>query len=347
MIHAEGADRLACALTPYFLAAPRVVLLAVSGGPDSTALMHAAASAAPKTSLAVATVDHGLRPDSVREAEDVGRLAEALGLGHTVLRWSTRPRGGLQAQARAARYRLLAAHAAAIGADLVLTAHTADDQAETVLMRLVAGSGPRGLAGMARERPLSGGIRLARPFLDIPKAELVAYCEANALPFATDPSNTNDRFTRARLRALMLPLSAEGLTRERLTRLANRLARDETALSRAARDLLDTATRPGAVGTLALDGGSLLAAPEAITLRMLDHAIASLQPDAQRATPHRLERLERLVLDDLLPALAQGTRVRRTLRGTLVETTPAGLVVIALAPPRRSPGTAARAVTTR
>nr|WP_281381150.1 tRNA lysidine(34) synthetase TilS [Methylobacterium brachythecii] len=329
---------MARALAPYLFvdSAPRLVLLAVSGGPDSTALMYAAASGAPERSLAVATVDHALRPDSTREAENVGQLARRLGLRHAILTWDTRPRGGIQAGARAARYRLLASHAAEIGASLVLTAHTADDQAETVLMRLMAGSGPAGLAGMARERVLGAGIRLARPFLDIPKAELVDYCRANALSFVHDPSNADDRFTRARLRTLMPSLAAEGLTRERLMRLADRLARDEAALSRGARDLLEAARRPAVPSAFALDGAALLAASEAITLRALDRAIESVQPDPRRATPRRLERLERLVFDGLLPALSQGTRLRRTLRGTLVEVAPAGLVTIALAPPRRS-----------
>lgn len=335
MFSGEGVgDRLARALAPY-LTSPDGILLAVSGGPDSTALMHAAASAGSDVAIAVATVDHGLRPEAAVEAEAVGERAEELGLRHSILRWETPSRGGIQAAARAARYRLLAAHATAIGACLVLTAHTADDQAETVLMRLIAGSGPAGLAGMRRERPLFDGIRLARPFLDLPKADLVAYCEEHALPFVTDPSNVDDRFARARLRSLLPLLATEGLTPERLTRLAERLARDEAALLRAAADLLDAARCPSALGSLALDGGKLLAAPEALVLRVLDLALEAVQPDPQHTVPRRLERLERLVLDALLPALAKGERLRRTLRGAVVEAAPDGTIRIAPAPPRR------------
>ncbi|WP_283206677.1 ATP-binding protein, partial [Methylobacterium gnaphalii] len=181
---------------------------------------------------------------------------------------------------------------------------------------------------------LAEGIRLARPFLDMSKAELIAYCAANALPYVHDPSNADDRFTRARLRSLMPRLRAEGLTPERLTRLAERLARDEAALVRKARDLFDAARRPAAIGTIAFDGRPLLAAPEALTLRVLEQAIEAVQSDPQRATPRRLERLERLVLGSLLPALDQGACLRRTLRGTVVEATAAGLVLVAPAPPR-------------
>ncbi|MET0257425.1 MAG: tRNA lysidine(34) synthetase TilS [Methylobacterium sp.] len=331
-------DRLARALAPYLLpvqAPAGRILLAVSGGPDSTALLHAAARLGSAVSLAVATVDHGLRPEAAGEAEAVGQRARELGLSHTTLRWETRPRGGIQAAARAARYRLLAAHASEIGAHRVLTGHTADDQAETVLMRLIAGSGPTGLAGMRRERTLAEGIRLARPFLDLPKAELVAYCETHGLSFVTDPANADIRFARARLRALAPLLAGEGLTTERLTRLAERLARDETALSRAAAGLLDTSRRPSAAGTLALDGPGLLAAPEALALRVLDLALEAVQPASARAVPRRLERLERLVLDALLPALARGEPLRRTLRGVLVEAASDGTIRVVPAPPRR------------
>lgn len=344
MIFSGDGDRLARALAPYLTPDPAAaggVLLAVSGGPDSTALLHAAATAGGGIALAVATVDHGLRLEAAGEAEAVAELAKTLGLRHSTLRWETQPQGGIQAAARAARYRLLAAHAAEIGARLVLTAHTADDQAETVLMRLIAGSGPAGLAGMRRQRPLAESIRLARPFLGLPKADLVAYCEAHALPFLRDPSNADDRFARTRLRSLMPRLAAEGLTAERLTRLAGRLARDEAALAQAAAGLLDTARRPASPGTLILDGRALLAAPEALALRVLDLALEAVQPDPRRTVPRRLERLERLVLDALLPALAQGLRLRRTLRGTVVDVMPDGAVVLAPAPPRRPSGQAA------
>ena len=207
------------------------LVLAVSGGPDSTALMVLAARwrkrhrRAPK--LIAVTVDHGLRPEARREAAAVKRLAARLGVAHRVLRWTgAKPTTGLQEKAREARYRLIAAAAGRARAACVLTAHTIDDQAETVLIRLTRASGLTGLAGMARVRPLflpapaaranarpghpgpAASVFLVRPFLEIPKSRLVATLRAAGIPCADDPSNRDPRFTRARLRALMPALEA-------------------------------------------------------------------------------------------------------------------------------------------
>ena len=315
----------------------RTLLLAVSGGPDSTALMHAAASLRPDTPLHVATVDHGLRPEAASEADSVGRAAADLGLPQAVLRWQgDKPSTGLQDAARAARYRLLADHATAIGADLILTAHTRDDQAETVLMRLAAGSALAGLAGMRPERMLAPGLRLGRPFLGLDKAVLVDWCEARSLTFLQDPSNTNPRFARTRLRAAASALAAEGLTSARLARLAERAARDEAALRQTAETALRDALLPAPEGTLRLNGTRLRALPEAIALRCVDLAITRAG-----ATGYRLEKLEALVLDALLPALHAGASLRRTLAGYCVSVESGGVVTLVPAPPRKNAGPAA------
>lgn len=173
------------------LADARGLLLAVSGGPDSMALLALADEwrrdhDAP---VFVATVEHGLRPGSRAEAHAVAAACAARGLPHALLEWQgDKPATGLPAAARAARYDLLARHALEIGADTLVTAHHADDQAETVLMRLTRGSGPAGLAGMAALAPLPGfesaGLRLARPLLGAPKADLVALCRTRGLAFS-------------------------------------------------------------------------------------------------------------------------------------------------------------------
>ena len=333
-------DRLARALEPDLIHRDATgILLAVSGGPDSTALMHAAAALRSHRPLHVATVDHGLRPEARSEAEAVGRLAANLGLPHRILTWDApRRTGGVQAAARAARYRLLADHAASLGAGLVMTGHTSDDQAETVLMRLVAGSGPAGLAGMRARRALAPGIDLARPFLALPKAALVAYCRSHGLPTLRDPSNADERFARARLRRLLPVLAAEGLTPERLRRLAARLARDAAALDRRAASVLAECRLPAGPGCRVLDGRRLAAEPDALVLRVLD---AALEDVTETPGGRRLERLERLVLDALLPALRGATPLRRTLRGVLVEATGSGEVRLVPAPPRRLAGRAA------
>ena len=214
------------------------LLLAVSGGPDSTALLVLVdrwrkASAMP---VFVATVDHALRATSRAEAEDVGALCAARGLPHRILTWSgDKPGTGMPAAARAARYRLLGEHAREIGADTIVTAHHADDQAETVLMRLTRGSGPAGLAGMARLSPApwpgGEGLSLARPLLGMTKAELVAICRDEGLGFVEDPTNADEAYRRPQLRKLAAALAAEGLGRDELNRLAARAARAEEALA--------------------------------------------------------------------------------------------------------------------
>ncbi len=287
--------------------------------------------------VAIATVDHGLRPESHAEACAVAALAKDLGLEHRILAWTgAKPGSGIQASARAMRYRLLESHALAIGARAVLTAHHADDQAETILIRLIAGSGPAGLVGMWKLRPLAQGIDLVRPFLSLAKADLVAYCEAHGLSYLRDPSNADDRYLRSRIRALVPLLAAEGLSAARLARLAERLARDERALVHAAEKLAAAARRPAGQGARVFAGATLLDAPEAVILRLVDVALDEIGNHLEDQVASRLERLERLVLGDLLPALARGERLRRTLRGVLVEVTPERLLVLTPAPPRRA-----------
>ncbi len=321
--------------TPY-----RGAVLAVSGGPDSTALMGCAALCGAGIPLVVATIDHGLRPASAAEAEQVAGLAARFGFAHQVLAWAgPKPAARLQEAARAARYRLLAGLAREAGADLVLTAHTLDDQAETVLMRLCAGSGPAGLAGMAPVRSLAG-LTLGRPFLSVPKARLVATCEEWGWPFVHDPSNSDPRFGRARLRRLLPLLAEEGLSAERLARLAARLRRDEAALSNAAEAALSDLRRsdPGREGRLVLDGTGLAALPEAVALRVVGLAVAAVQDEGRQggatAYPPRLDRLERIVLGEVLPALGQGVPCRRTVAGRLLAAG-GGRLTVSPAPPRR------------
>src|SRR5262249_33075774 len=210
------------------------LVLAVSGGPDSTALLVLAARwwAGLRTGpdLLAVTVDHGLRRGSAREARAVKRLAARLGVRHRTLKWTgAKPKTGLQEAARAVRYRLLAAAARGARATYVLTGHTRDDQAETVLLRIARGSRPSRLFAMARRAPLEGWT-LVRPLLDLPKARLIATLDSVGMSFVDDPSNRDPRFTRARLRALMPALAAEGLNAERLALLARRLRRAETAI---------------------------------------------------------------------------------------------------------------------
>jgi len=200
------------------------VLVACSGGPDSTALLDALARLAPPRGwhLAVAHVDHGLRPGSASDAEVVAALASARGLDFRALRVQVEPGGSVQDHARVARHRALRAEAARVGAAVIALGHTADDQAETVLMRLLAGASPAGLPAMAgRERGL------VRPLLRVWRDATIAYCAALAIVPLTDPSNADRRFLRSRVRLEVIP-ALEAVfpgARRRLIVLADRQRR--------------------------------------------------------------------------------------------------------------------------
>ena len=186
----------------------RTVLVACSGGADSVALLAAAVRVGVR--CGAGHVDHGLRPESARDAEHVREVARSLGVSFHLERIERLDvRGaGLEAAAREARYAALARLAAGAGAALVATAHTRRDQAETVLLRLFRGAGPAALAGVRRRRPLDSGIELVRPLLDVSRAATEAYCRRHHLEYVEDPHNTDPARTRARLRALWPQLVA-------------------------------------------------------------------------------------------------------------------------------------------
>jgi tRNA(Ile)-lysidine synthase len=210
------------------------MVLAVSGGPDSTALLHAAAALAPGCGwrLTVAHLDHGLRPSSGDEAAAVAAAATRLELPVEVRRVDVRALAAaehrsLEDAGRQARYRFLEEMAAARGADaFIATAHTADDAAETILLRLARGSGLRGLRGIPPRRG-----RIVRPLLQARRATLRATLDAAGIPYATDPSNADLAHARNRVRAELLP-ALERLNPaavEALTRFG-RLAADDDDL---------------------------------------------------------------------------------------------------------------------
>ncbi len=214
------------------------VVVGVSGGADSLALLHLLTSLRERLpfTLHVATLDHGLRGAAgAADADFVRRTAEAWGLPVTVGAVQLDPQAsGLEARARAARYHFLATTARTIGADRVAVAHHADDQAETVLMHLIRGTGLHGLAGMRPLMPLPGAadLLLIRPLLDISRAELVAYCAAHGLAYRHDATNDLPGSLRNQLRLQTLPHLRELNPRinEALNRLADLAAVDDAYL---------------------------------------------------------------------------------------------------------------------
>jgi tRNA(Ile)-lysidine synthase len=343
--------------------APAIVL-AVSGGPDSIALMWLAArwrrALARGPRLIAVTVDHGLRAEAAAEARQVKRLARSLNLPHRTLRWTgTKPKTGLPAAARAARYRLLAQAALASGATHVLTAHTRDDQAETLLMRMLRGSGIAGLAAMARESERDG-LLLARPLLNVSKSQLIATLKKAKISFADDPTNRDLNFTRPRIRAVLPVLAAEGGDTRNLARLASRLARANAAVEiladgaeryLALRDR-QAADPKGSAGEFdaksfdarsfdarsfdarSFDAKAFAALPEEIRLRLLLRAINRLGhegPAELGKVEALLSALDRTVVEN---AARARPKLRQTLAGALV-TLIGGRIHIEAAPPRR------------
>lgn len=317
------------------------VILAVSGGGDSTALMLLAArwrEQSPQTRLTVASIDHALRAESAEECRIVSARAVDLGLPCIVKRWEgDKPAARLQEAARSARYALLTAVATEVGADAIATAHTLDDQAETVLMRLLHGSAVDGLAAMRPLTPLAD-LSLLRPLLGTTRARLVATLQAAGVAWLEDPSNHNPRFERVRLRALLAQLAPLGLDPARLALLARRAARSNDALEAVAAERFEILARREQ-DRLQLDGPGFAACPADIRLRILERAVLLMQ-DKSKGSAYglRLERLEALAaaLDQALdPALGQGGSWQRSLGGTLLRLDKAGNLQVTREPERR------------
>lgn len=300
-----------------------VVILAVSGGADSTAMMHLASRWARRRArgdatpaIMVASVDHGLRAGSNRDAQWVIGEARKLGFEARLLEWSgDKPVTGIQDAARTARYRLLVDLARSHGAGgrvAVVTAHTEDDQAETLLMRLARGSGLDGLAGMAPARPLDddGKVVLLRPLLGVAGARLRATLRAAGVPWIEDPSNEADRFERVRIRKAAGVLCDLGFANDKLALSARRLARARDAIEYALAGLKERVhldLHGGAFASLIHREWSL--APAELRLRLLGRLIASYGGEADPVRLAQLEALDARMLETAFEGATLGGAV--------------------------------------
>ena len=262
--------------------------LAVSGGPDSLALLVLAQQAFGLRVCAM-TVDHGLRPESADEAAGVASICAGLGVAHTTLRWEgAKPGVNLQAAAREARYRLMADRCGGEGIAWLATAHHADDQAETLLLRLGRGAGLAGLAGVRASRSLDVGVTLLRPLLDCRKSELVAVVAESGVRAIDDPSNHDERYDRTAIRR---HLAANAwLSVPRLAASAAHLAEAEAALAWAA----DRAWAGRTVVTpdrFEVDAGGL---PRELQRRLVILALHGLGSSAELRGPEVDRLLDRL-----------------------------------------------------
>lgn len=273
--------------------------VAVSGGSDSTALMRLLADIAQQEQLELhaATVDHGLRPESASEALATAALAQRWGIPHEILKWQGWDRvGNLQDQARRARYRLLVAWAKAKGLQAIALGHTADDQAETVLMRLARAAGVSGLSAMSGSRK-EGGIALLRPLLTTTREHLRDYLTAQDISWIDDPSNQDQRFDRIKARQVLSGLDQIGITAANLSRVAENMAQAREALARYTQE---SAVRCIQVsdGDLCLDRGDFETLPEEIRRRLV---IASVLWIAGAGYPPRHN-----AVDQVMDAISSG-----------------------------------------
>lgn len=275
----------------------RHIALAVSGGGDSTALMWLAArwtkSLKNPPKIDVLTVDHAYRAGSDNEARQVMAWANALGLPAHILTSSySKPKSGLQQKARRLRYRLMTDWCGEAGAEVLVTAHTQEDQAETLLMRLARGSGVIGLGAMAAEGVAEGGLPIARPFLEISRARLLATLGAASHPWIEDPSNENTQFERVRMRKMMPKLAEIGLTSEALARSARRLGRAAKPLLRSSEALLAQAIEMRPQGYALVNLEKFLGAEAEIRILGLQELLKILGGTNDLAQLSEIERLE-------------------------------------------------------
>jgi len=261
------------------LTADSTVVVALSGGADSLALAAAVAFEAPKagvTAIAV-TVDHGLQQGSAEAAAAAAAQARALGLEAQVVAVDVTQHGGPEASARAARYAALRALAAARGASAVLTGHTLDDQAETVLLGLARGSGAASLQGMAPVSDLGGGVALVRPLLAVKRAVTLAACAASGIQPWTDPHNSDPAYARVRVRDRVLPVLEAELgpgVAEALARTAEQLREDAAAFEDMIEETIEDIVEHAEAG-ISVSVPALAANPAALRHRIIRHVVAA------------------------------------------------------------------------
>src|SRR5688572_7722046 len=297
------------------------IVVAVSGGADSSALLLSLDELIKQEKLGITPVaahlDHGLRKDSRRDAEWVSALAKLLGVEVAISRANLKTRSrkrlktsagksenNLEQAARNARYEFLHKTARKKDSRIVLTAHTLDDQAETILMRLLRGSSAEGLSGTPPERPLAlnSNVKLVRPLISwARRAETENYCASRKIDFRVDEMNNDETFSRVRVRKQLLPLMKSFNNRivEALCRTATLLSEDAVALSDAARQLLDLATEESAensetnLPTLSVQ--VLSQAPVAVRRRALREWISRSRGDLRRIEMIHLIAVEKLL----------------------------------------------------
>ena len=298
-----GPDRLV-GLIRDGLPAGETIGVALSGGGDSTALLHLCRAAGMR--VEAVTVDHRLRTESAAEAAAVGAACAALGIRHEVRVWEHGAvAGNLMDQARRARMGLIAEWAWARGIGVVALGHTRDDQAETVLMGLTRAAGIAGLSGMRRVFD-EGGIRVHRPLLDAGREELRDWLRRRGIGWVDDPTNENDRFARVRARKALVALGPLGITADRLAEVAGNLASAQEAL--AVQVAAAAARVEERAGALLFDAG-LWAEPAEVRRQVVVQALLWLTGAGYAPRAAEVERLVAAMAEGVDATLA-GCRAR-------------------------------------
>ena len=278
--------------------APGPLGLAVSGGGDSMALLVASAKLSIECgwNLRVATVNHGLRPEALDEALMVARICADLGLSHQILTWSQKGpvTGNLMDQARRERYRLLADWASAQGIARVAIAHTADDQAETVLMGLARASGPDGLSGL-RPTWVQNGVTFLRPLLGVTRADLRGFLKEEQMTWVEDPTNLDQDYERSRVRRALSDMGQIGLTVEALASVARTMAEVQESLRVMTRQAAGRVVRERA-GALFFDPVALAREPAEVQRRLVLSAVQWISPQSDAPRAAALARFQAAVL---------------------------------------------------
>ncbi|MGB3409140.1 MAG: tRNA lysidine(34) synthetase TilS [Jannaschia sp.] len=306
--------------------------LAVSGGSDSTALMHLAAEWArgQSVTLHVVTIDHGLRPEAAREATQVAAQSAGLGLPHQTLRWTGWDGvGNLQDAARAARYRLLSDWAASLSLPAVALGHTMDDDAETVLMGLSRGAGLDGLSGM-RPSFRRNGVTFMRPLLTTGRSALRNMLKDRTIPWSDDPSNDDRAFQRIRARDALAALAPLGIDVGKLSASAANLRRTRAGLDAVVASFVVEHVRLDR-GDIIIASDGLAAAPQEVARRVLNLLLRRV---ASSDYPPRAPKVMALIN---APVARKGT----TLHGCLIRPEATGLRI------SREPEAAARSAPVR
>ena len=307
----------------------QAIAVAVSGGGDSLALLHLAHLARAK--VRAVTVDHGLRAGAAAEAALVARHCADWSIPHQVLVWDHGGQiaGNLMAAARTARYALMADWARGAGIGTVWLAHTADDQAEGFLIALARGAGLEGLSGM-RDGWVSDGVRFARPFLSVSRQALREHLTAHGIAWAEDPSNSNDRFTRARIRKALGMLAPLGLGTAQLAQSVRHLATARAALDQTlAAWALDHVQ--AVAGTLRMDRSAFAALAAEHRRRLILAALRWLnRAEHPPRGPDQMRFLD--ALDQGRGSTLQGVRARITPQTILLVREPRALAGVTAGP---------------